>query len=76
LIASRFIQAIISTAPSSQSWATALDEIGFVVDFSGLRELARRLAEQFDHTFLGPVPTIPCCPPGGSCMSRAPSICG
>ena len=29
-----------------------LDEHGFVVDFSSLRGLETRLAEQFDHTFL------------------------
>ena len=32
--------------------AVRLDPHGFVVDFSSLRELERRLAEQFDHTFL------------------------
>lgn len=32
--------------------AINLDTNGFVVDFSGLRELERRLAAQFDHTFL------------------------
>jgi 6-pyruvoyltetrahydropterin/6-carboxytetrahydropterin synthase len=32
--------------------ATSLDEHGFVVDFSSLRPLQQRLAEQFDHTFL------------------------
>jgi 6-pyruvoyltetrahydropterin/6-carboxytetrahydropterin synthase len=29
-----------------------LDAHGFVVDFSSLRDLEQRLAEQFDHTFL------------------------
>jgi 6-pyruvoyltetrahydropterin/6-carboxytetrahydropterin synthase len=32
--------------------ATQLDIHGFVVDFSSLRALEARLAEQFDHTFL------------------------
>ena len=32
--------------------ASELDGCGFVVDFSGLRELEARLAQQFDHTFL------------------------
>ena len=32
--------------------ASSLDRHGFVVDFSSLRPLERRLAEQFDHTFL------------------------
>ena len=32
--------------------AHSLDPHGFVVDFSSLRELAERLADQFDHTFL------------------------
>lgn len=32
--------------------ATALDQHGFVVDFSSLRELEAQLATQFDHTFL------------------------
>ncbi|MEB3200106.1 MAG: 6-carboxytetrahydropterin synthase [Synechococcaceae cyanobacterium] len=32
--------------------ATQLDAHGFVVDFSSLRPLEQRLAEQFDHTFL------------------------
>ncbi len=32
--------------------AHRLDPHGFVVDFSSLRELERRLAGQFDHTFL------------------------
>jgi 6-pyruvoyltetrahydropterin/6-carboxytetrahydropterin synthase len=32
--------------------ATALDANGFVVDFSGLKELEAKLAHQFDHTFL------------------------
>ncbi|MFM7734139.1 MAG: 6-carboxytetrahydropterin synthase [Cyanobium sp.] len=32
--------------------AHRLDQHGFVVDFSSLRELERRLSEQFDHTFL------------------------
>jgi 6-pyruvoyltetrahydropterin/6-carboxytetrahydropterin synthase len=32
--------------------AHRLDAHGFVVDFSSLRELERRLASQFDHTFL------------------------
>jgi 6-pyruvoyltetrahydropterin/6-carboxytetrahydropterin synthase len=29
-----------------------LDKNGFVVDFSGLKPLEKRLKEQFDHTFL------------------------
>ena len=29
-----------------------LDENGFVVDFSGLKELERKLINEFDHTFL------------------------
>jgi 6-pyruvoyltetrahydropterin/6-carboxytetrahydropterin synthase len=32
--------------------AVHLDDNGFVVDFSGLKSLERRLADQFDHTFL------------------------
>jgi 6-pyruvoyltetrahydropterin/6-carboxytetrahydropterin synthase len=32
--------------------ATALDQHGFVVDFSSLKALEAQLAEQFDHTFL------------------------
>jgi 6-pyruvoyltetrahydropterin/6-carboxytetrahydropterin synthase len=32
--------------------AHRLDEHGFVVDFSGLKELETRLVRQFDHTFL------------------------
>ncbi len=32
--------------------ALHLDEHGFVVDFSSLRQLETRLADQFDHTFL------------------------
>jgi 6-pyruvoyltetrahydropterin/6-carboxytetrahydropterin synthase len=32
--------------------AMALDQHGFVVDFSSLRELEARLEAQFDHTFL------------------------
>jgi 6-pyruvoyltetrahydropterin/6-carboxytetrahydropterin synthase len=32
--------------------ATHLDNCGFVVDFSSLRDLETRLAAQFDHTFL------------------------
>lgn len=32
--------------------AHQLDRHGFVVDFSSLRELEDRLADQFDHTFL------------------------
>lgn len=32
--------------------AGALDQHGFVVDFSSLRELEAQLAAQFDHTFL------------------------
>jgi 6-pyruvoyltetrahydropterin/6-carboxytetrahydropterin synthase len=32
--------------------AERLDRHGFVVDFSSLKELERRLADQFDHTFL------------------------
>lgn len=32
--------------------AHALDDHGFVVDFSGLRDLEARLTDQFDHTFL------------------------
>lgn len=32
--------------------ATALDDCGFVVDFSSLKALEARLAAQFDHTFL------------------------
>ena len=32
--------------------AQQLDSHGFVVDFSSLRPLERRLADQFDHTFL------------------------
>ena len=32
--------------------AHQLDACGFVVDFSSLRPLRERLAEQFDHTFL------------------------
>jgi 6-pyruvoyltetrahydropterin/6-carboxytetrahydropterin synthase len=32
--------------------ARYLDPCGFVVDFSSLRELEARLADQFDHTFL------------------------
>jgi 6-pyruvoyltetrahydropterin/6-carboxytetrahydropterin synthase len=32
--------------------ARALDADGFVVDFSALRDLRRRLEQQFDHTFL------------------------
>lgn len=32
--------------------ATGLDQYGFVVDFSSLRELEEQLARQFDHTFL------------------------
>ena len=29
-----------------------MDKNGFVVDFSGLKPLEKRLKEQFDHTFL------------------------
>ena len=32
--------------------ATALDECGFVVDFSSLRPFEEKLRQQFDHTFL------------------------
>lgn len=32
--------------------ATALDANKFVVDFSNLKELRAKLADQFDHTFL------------------------
>ena len=32
--------------------AKQLDQCGFVVDFSSLRPLEKRLREQFDHTFL------------------------
>ena len=32
--------------------AKELDKNGFVVDFSGLKPLEKRLKEQFDHTFL------------------------
>ena len=32
--------------------ATALDECGFVVDFSSLRPFEQKLRQQFDHTFL------------------------
>jgi len=32
--------------------ATALDDCGFVVDFSSLRPLEKQLRDQFDHTFL------------------------
>lgn len=32
--------------------ATGLDDNGFVVDFSSLKELEARLQHQFDHTFL------------------------
>ena len=32
--------------------AQRLDQHGFVVDFSSLKELERRLRDQFDHTFL------------------------
>ena len=32
--------------------ADRLDQHGFVVDFSSLKELERRLRDQFDHTFL------------------------
>ncbi len=32
--------------------ARSLDQHGFVVDFSSLRPLQQRLADQFDHTFL------------------------
>ena len=32
--------------------ATALDDCGFVVDFSSLRPLEKKLRDQFDHTFL------------------------
>ena len=32
--------------------ATELDACGFVVDFSSLRPLEKRLRDQFDHTFL------------------------
>jgi 6-pyruvoyltetrahydropterin/6-carboxytetrahydropterin synthase len=32
--------------------AAELDTCGFVVDFSSLKELEARLAQQFDHTFL------------------------
>ncbi len=32
--------------------AQKLDEFGFVVDFSSLRPLEKKLKEQFDHTFL------------------------
>ena len=32
--------------------ATALDDCGFVVDFSSLRPLEAQLRKQFDHTFL------------------------
>ena len=28
------------------------DKNGFIVDFSGLKPLEKRLKEQFDHTFL------------------------
>ncbi|WP_320674383.1 6-carboxytetrahydropterin synthase [Prochlorococcus sp. MIT 1341] len=32
--------------------AQALDEFGFVVDFSSLKPLEQKLRQQFDHTFL------------------------
>ena len=32
--------------------ARALDEFGFIVDFSDLKPLEKRLRDQFDHTFL------------------------
>ena len=32
--------------------ANALDDNGFIVDFSSLHQLEKRLKEQFDHTFL------------------------
>ena len=32
--------------------AHELDDCGFVVDFSSLKQLEARLADQFDHTFL------------------------
>ncbi len=32
--------------------ASELDDLGFVVDFSSLKELEKKLKHQFDHTFL------------------------
>ncbi|MEY4801255.1 MAG: hypothetical protein RLZZ213_1702 [Cyanobacteriota bacterium] len=44
--------------------ATELDDCGFVVDFSSLKQLEARLADQF---------VTPSSPPGASCTTRAPS---
>ena len=42
--------------------AQELDSYGFVVDFSGLKPLERKLRDQFDHTFLANIddPLLSC----------------
>ena len=49
---SAFASLSLDTSVCARGLATALDDCGFVVDFSSLRPFEEQLRRQFDHTFL------------------------